>query len=422
MEKKSVTVKEVRQRKLFLVLPVLALPFLTLFFWALGGGKVEAAPTTPGQDKGFNASLPNPNFKSDKPLDKLSYYDNASKDSLKLKATERRLPDDELQQMAFDGGDVHQGQEPEPRNAPRSRAYRNPSEAKVYQRLEALQQALNKAPAPPGPSRASRGAARTEMVQNPDVEKLEGMMKSMSEPAGADPELQQLGSMLETIVDIQHPERVQERLRAQSEQERGKVFSVLPITSDNTISVLQAHNQGYLNSPVSTGGFYTLDQENEAQTTNNAISAVIHESQILVNGSAVKLRLTSAIMVNGVLIPEGHFVFGTAALKGERLTVRITSLQYAASIFQVDLSVYDMDGMEGIYVPGAIARDVAKSSADRSMQSLGITSLDDSWSSQATGAGIEAAKTLFSKKVKLVKVTVKAGYQVLLYDEKVNRK
>lgn len=170
------------------------------------------------------------------------------------------------------------------------------------------------------------------------------------------------------------------------------------------------------------GGFYSLGQENEAETATNAISAVIHESQILVNGSVVKLRLTSAIMVNGVLIPKDHFVFGTAALKGERLTVRITSLQYASSIFQVDLSVYDMDGMEGIYVPGAIARDVAKSSADRSMQSLGVTSLDDSWSSQATGAGIEAAKTLFSKKVKLVKVTVKAGYQVLLYDKKVNKK
>jgi hypothetical protein len=32
--------------------------------------------------------------------------------------------------------------------------------------------------------------------------------------------------------------------------------------------------------------------------------------------------------------------------------------------------------------------------------------------------GIEAAKSLLSKKVKLIKVVVKAGYQVLLYDEK----
>ncbi len=127
-------------------------------------------------------------------------------------------------------------------------------------------------------------------------------------------------------------------------------------------------------------------------------------------------------MVNGITIPKDHFVFGRVSLKGERLQVTIESLQYNTSIFQVDLTVYDMDGMEGIYIPGAIARDVAKSSADRSVQSLGVTTLDDSWSSQAVGAGIEASKTLFSKKVKLVKVSVKAGYQVLLYDEKTNKK
>jgi len=37
---------------------------------------------------------------------------------------------------------------------------------------------------------------------------------------------------------------------------------------------------------------------------------------------------------------------------------------------------------------------------------------------QAASAGIETARDLISKKVKLVKVTVKAGYQVLLRDEK----
>jgi len=52
------------------------------------------------------------------------------------------------------------------------------------------------------------------------------------------------------------------------------------------------------------------------------------------------------------------------------------------------------------------------------MQSIGLTSLDPSWSAQAASAGVEAAKTLFSKKVRLIKVTVKAGYQVLLKDEK----
>ena len=93
MEKKSLTPKEVRQRKLFMMLPVMALPFLTLFFWAMGGGTVEAAATTVDVKKGFNINLPNPNFKDDKALDKLSYYDNAMKDSLKDKAKNERNPD-----------------------------------------------------------------------------------------------------------------------------------------------------------------------------------------------------------------------------------------------------------------------------------------------------------------------------------------
>jgi hypothetical protein len=77
-----------------------------------------------------------------------------------------------------------------------------------------------------------------------------------------------------------------------------------------------------------------------------------------------------------------------------------------------------MDGMAGIHIPGAIGRDVAKASANNSLQTLGVSSIDDSWTSQAAGLGIEAAKSLLSKKIKLIKVVVKAGYRVLLYDDK----
>jgi hypothetical protein len=47
-----------------------------------------------------------------------------------------------------------------------------------------------------------------------------------------------------------------------------------------------------------------------------------------------------------------------------------------------------------------ITRDVAKQSTDRSMQTIGLTSLDPSWQAQAAGAGIEAAKTLVMKEDK----------------------
>ena len=125
-------------------------------------------------------------------------------------------------------------------------------------------------------------------------------------------------------------------------------------------------------------------------------------------------------MINGVVIPKNTFLFGIAALKAERLEVKIEHIQYQNSIFPVDLLVYDTDGISGIYIPGTISRDVAKASAERSIQTVGVAGLDDSWGAQAAGMGIEAAKSLMSKKVKLVKVVVKAGYRLLLYDAKEN--
>jgi hypothetical protein len=77
-----------------------------------------------------------------------------------------------------------------------------------------------------------------------------------------------------------------------------------------------------------------------------------------------------------------------------------------------------MDGQEGIRVPGAITRDAAKEGADQAVQSLQLMDMNPSLASQAAGAGIETIKGLLGKKAKLVRVTVKAGYPVLLVDQK----
>src|SRR5690606_34461312 len=118
------------------------------------------------------------------------------------------------------------------------------------------------------------------------------------------------------------------------------------------------------------------------------------------------------------LIPKDHFVFGTATLTGDRLQVSIGSMRYGASLFPVSLAVHDMDGMSGIYIPGAITRDAVKQSGEQSLQGIGMLSLNPSLGAQAASAGIELGRNLLGRKIKLVKVQVKAGYRVLLLDEK----
>ncbi len=245
-----------------------------------------------------------------------------------------------------------------------------------------------------------------------------GMMSNATE--NEDPEMSQLNGMLEKILDIQHPERVQAKIQNISGKRKDLI---LPVTSKKeesitllTIDKIPVDTNEFINAgQLSNNHFYSWSEELTSDTNKpSAILAVIHETQTLVNGSVVKLRLIQDALVNGVLLPEGSFVFGTTALNGERLNIAINNIHYQNSIYPVKLEVFDLDGISGLYIPGAITREVAKQSADQSTQGISLSPLDPSLSAQAANASLEMAKTLFSKKSKLVKVTVKAGYQVLL--------
>ena len=424
MEKKTISLKELKKRKMLLILPVLALPFVTMLFWSLGGGKNTRASGDIEEKKGFNSILPNPKFKEDISFDKLSYYNQAALDSIKLQEQFKKDPnysdnllvddsvnswEDELVPSSFRKGKV----------ALNTTSYKDQNEQKVYQKLEALQKAI---------SQPSTGTHQDQDMrefenygssdpQSADMKKLEQMMNLMNEPQQPDPELKELGGMLENILDIQHPARMQEKLRQSTISKKGKSLKVVRKNNQNNVTSL---NTSLSNREIvsKSNSFYTLDEVEALDEQQNSIEAVIHETQRIVNGSTVKLRLSNDILIQGTQIPKNTFLFGIAALKGERLEVKIDNIQYRNSIFPVELAVYDLDGIDGIYIPGAINRDVAKASADRSIQTLGLTGLQDSWGSQAAGMGIEAAKSLMSKKVKLIKVVLKAGYQILLYDEK----
>lgn len=422
MEKKSITLKELKKRKMLFILPILTLPFITILFWTLGGGKRIIASNVPLDKPGFNRELPNPNFKEDSDLDKMSYYDQATIDSLKFEEQIKKDPN-YSSKISLEDSVTIQELDVDPffrkgKNALNTASFRDHNEQKVYQKLKALQKAIDE------PSQIISGDQDMREFENgnsssntDEMRNLEQMMSAMNQPQEPDPELKQLGGMLENILDIQHPERMQEKLRQSSKNQKGKVFSVNKNIEEEQVTSLQDSNQMH-STHSESNSFYSLDENYASDEEQNAIDAVVHATQSIVNGSIVKLRLTNDIFINGELVPRNSFVFATAALKGERLELKIKRIKFKNSIFPVELSVYDMDGIDGIFIPGAINRDVAKASADRSMQSLGIEGLNDSWGAQAAGMGVEAAKTLLSKKVKLIKVVVKAGYQVLLYDEK----
>lgn len=424
MEQQTQSPKLLRQRKFLIVLPILVLPFLTFLFWSLGGGKMEVANAV-STPTGLNINLPDVNLKDDRPQSKMDYYNQAQLDSTKFRELIKNDPhynalafrDMEEDQQLDGDSDDHSAENKGINSSIYGRRENNdPNEERVYRKLEQLNRELYRIDEPSPdhfPNAPLSSNPSNTSVNSADIDRLEQMMHTMSQPNGEDEEITQLNTMLEKILDIQHPGRVQEKLKQTSVERKGQVFAVAASDHSVPVSSLAASLES-----KSSNGFYSLDDPTLQTDSQNAVQAVIHETQTLVNGSTVKLRLIDDVNINGMLIPKNQFLFGTASLNGERLTIKISSIRYQNSLFPVELSVYDIDGQNGIYIPGAIGRDVAKESADRSMQTIGLASLDPSLSAQATSAGIEAAKTLFSRKVKLVKVTIKAGYQVLLRDEK----
>ena len=157
-----------------------------------------------------------------------------------------------------------------------------------------------------------------------------------------------------------------------------------------------------------------------SQTERNTISACVHNNQTVMEGQTVRFRLLEPMLVSGREIPRNALVVGTAKVQGERLNVLITSLEYSGNIIPVELSVYDTDGQAGIFIPGSMERSAAKEIAANMGTSVGssVNISTDAGAQLASDLGkglIQGTSQYFAKKMRTVKVHLKAGYRVLLY-------
>lgn len=234
----------------------------------------------------------------------------------------------------------------------------------------------------------------SESSTTTDVQRLQEMVQTLQQPR-TDPDMEALNGTLQQLVALQQPKTATE---VASEPKR-KAY-VVTTQKPNT-------GQGFFGESglVVDSGIGT-------------IKAVIHGEQIIQSGSVIKLRLLTDVFVRETRIPAGSFVFGLAGIGSERISIEISSIQFNGSIYPVSLRVMDMDGMEGIYIPGSTTREVVKQAAEQGVQSVGLVAVDQSLKAQAAAAGIGAAKTLLSRKARQVRVTIKSGYQVLFKDDK----
>lgn len=429
---KNHTQEFLKERKFIMALPILIIPFLTMFFWALGGGKGTPLNAQPTEQAGLNLSLPDAHFDKKESWNKFAIYEMAARDSLKYEQARERDPYFDL--IAFQTekdltpqiDTTKKGSQLIDSFKQKEKPSSDVNEERVNKKLQELYSEINKVPN--SSSQLPTAVIQTDPQFTTDVDRLEAMMEMMNDNTAPDPEMQQIASVLDKILDIQHPERVKEKLGTGSQNNIPRAFPVEVLNKEDNIALINtgdstnpfpygsntSYNQDYFLEPI-RNGFFGLEDDNEDQPLfGNTIQAIIHDTQELVTGATVRMRLLNDIEIQGKPIPKDQFITGFCNITGERLMIEINSIRTGNHLLPVSLEVYDMDGLEGIYIPGAITRDAAKQGTDNALQSIQLMSMDTSIGAQAAAAGMEAAKGLLSKKTKLIKVTVKAGYQILL--------
>lgn len=426
----SLTEEQRQRRRKMLVYPLMGLLFIGSMWLIFAPSDKEKAEAQQGI--GFNTEMPLP-AESGIIADKRTAYERAQ---MEEKQRERRAQMNDLAALFSDKETENDSPteefdllDPEPRRPARTYGGGSPrqpirSSAAAYEEINRTLGNFYEIP--------KDDPEKEELRER--IEELEAMMARQAEPSGS--MLDDQVALLEKSYELaakympagqnnttQQPVALDAEVDKKSvrngkavaqpvEQVAERIVSALaqPITDSEFIAAQTAERNF---------GFHTAIGNTEA-VGRNTIPACVHGNQTVTDGQAVRLRLTEPMQVAGVRIPRNTVVVGAARVQGERLGIDITSLEYRGTIIPVKLAVFDSDGQEGIFIPNSMEVSAAKEVAANMGSSLGssINISTDAGAQLASDLGkglIQGTSQYIAKKMRTVKVHLKAGYKVMLH-------
>ena len=195
----------------------------------------------------------------------------------------------------------------------------------------------------------------------------------------------------------------------------------------NTVSALyrEPSDSAFLAdwSETKNRGFYTAGSVEQMAQPKNSIKACVHDAQTVVGETGVRLRLLEPAKTPSRTIPKGTIVTANAKFQNGRLQLKITSIELEGDIIPVDITIYDLDGQQGLYVPYSPEMNALTEMAGNMSQTGGTSVMLTQNAGQQVIADlsrgvVQGISGYFAKKVRTPKVTLKAGYQVFLVSKK----
>lgn len=151
------------------------------------------------------------------------------------------------------------------------------------------------------------------------------------------------------------------------------------------------------------------------------IKAIIDEDIKAVDGSRVRLRLLDDVEIGECVVKRGTYLYATVSgFSSGRVKGSIGSILMNDELVKVNLSLYDTDGMEGLYVPNSQFRETSKDvasgavSGNMSMNTGGYGNNLTQWGMQAVNNAYQKTSSAIGKAIKKNKVKLKYGTFVYL--------
>ena len=414
---KVLTPEQLQKRKKMVVFPLMFAVFALAMYFIF-----KPAPPTGKEKKGLNSDLPVP--KNEIIGDKKTAYEmelfGIKKHQQTLSLKDYGVETDTVKSKVVPG---HAGRYVSPEKRQSSVRSSAESYKKVNRDLHDFY------------DQPQSGSREKELEKQ--VEKLQADLKEKEKVDSPGQDERQLRIMEESYkMAAKYMPSVQRQVQQTTQPD--KVLAPAPLSKEdkniapvsklgmNETSALlqQVSDSAFLDRFTRSAGtkFYTSGtNKSNNESGANTVLACVHNDQVIVTGQSVRLRLLEPVKAGKIIIPENELITGIATILGERLNIVVSSLEYRDRIIPVKISVYDMDGQLGIFIPGSqevnALKEVTASMGQGAGTSISITQGTTAGQQLAADVGrslIQGASQYVSKKLRTTKVTLKAGHRLLL--------
>jgi len=391
-----------------LYIPILFFGFFIIrLFW--GTEKADVDKNKLETTEFYNDKLPDANIKGDGIGDK---YTNMLNDFGKIK------DESAVENIERGGDDIKEEYTSQYSDAEVAALDQNSSQAQQsLERLKQLQEQMRQQQAQDNSLTNDRTGGNT----SEEDETLESLRQALNEARQAG--RQQMAGSVDRAENASGEAGLEARQRLEAET-KGEVN-----INEKAVSEIseEAEAEEVVKKQKETSDYFNTITTNEPE--HKLIKAIVDEDIQVTDGSRVRLRLLDDIDVGDRTITKGSYLYCTmSGFSQQRIKGTVKSVLVNDELVKVNLSIYDTDGMEGLYVPKSSFRETTQDVASGAMsQSMSLndgssTTSMGRWGMQALQNAYQKTANAISKNIRKNKVKVKYGTRVYLINSKEKRK